>query len=85
MFSITEIVLLLVIILLVFGLGKLNTLGKDIKQAKESFKEGYETGDPDPQEPPVHLSQEAPESKHTGPKPGTRSPGIEDAEIEEAP
>jgi len=81
--SVVEIVLLLVIIVLVFGLGKLNTLGKTAGKIKEEFKEGLATGDPRVKPPAVKLDPEDNEPAFSGPKPGTRTPGMEDAEIEE--
>lgn len=82
--SITEFVLLIIIIALVFGLGKLPTLGKQLVQAKKEFKEGLETGETELKPPSVHLNNgDEAQTRFDGPKPGTRKPGIEDAELEE--
>lgn len=82
--SITELVLLIVIIALIFGLGKLPTLGKQLAHAKKEFKEGLETGETEIKPPAVHLKNEdEAQTRFDGPKPGTRKPGIEDAELEE--
>lgn len=81
--SIVEIVLLLIIFVLVFCLGKLNTLGKTAVKVKDEFKEGLATGDPRVKPPAVKLDPEAKDQPFSGPKPGTRTPGMEDAEIEE--
>ena len=83
--NISEFVIILIILALVLGIGKLGNLGATAKQMKSNFKKGLEKGD---SEEPIDItpradSAETAKPHATGPKPGTQNPGVEDAEIEE--
>lgn len=78
--NISEIVLILLIVAIVFGLGKLGSFGSSAKQLKSNFKEGLEGKD---NEPIDITPRDEPVAGPVGPKPGTKHPGVEDAEIEE--
>jgi Sec-independent protein translocase protein TatA len=80
--NISEIILILIILALVFGIGKLGNLSAAARQVKNNFQKGLDGGDRDE---PIDITprDEAEPAKSSTPKPGTKHPGVQDAEIEE--
>jgi len=80
--NITELILILIIIAIVFGFGKLTALGSSFGKLKNNFKKAIEK-DPDEDEP-IDITPEHGESnsRYDGPKPGTRKEPVEEADIE---
>jgi sec-independent protein translocase protein TatA len=60
--SLPHIILLLVIVILVFGTGKLKNAGKDLGGFFKGFKDGMKTDEEKPTDPtpPAQLSQQNP-------------------------
>lgn len=56
--SLPHILLLLVIVVLIFGTGKLKNAGKDLGGFFKGFKEGMKTDDEKAQTPPPQISQQ---------------------------
>ncbi|MEZ4462609.1 MAG: hypothetical protein R3E66_23365 [bacterium] len=77
--NIGEIIIILIILGIVFGVGQLGSFGSSAKTIKDNFKKGLEKGDNDP----IDITPRSEESAPSGPKPGTQHPGVEDAEIED--
>jgi sec-independent protein translocase protein TatA len=57
-FSITHLVILLVIVVLIFGTKKLSNMGKDLGEAVKGFKDGVAGSD----KPPAKLEADVPPS-----------------------
>jgi sec-independent protein translocase protein TatA len=62
--SLPHIILLLIIVVLIFGTGKLKNAGKDLGGFFKGFKEGMKSDDEKPQSPPSQLTQQ--DSSKTG-------------------
>ena len=57
--SLPHIFLLLIIVVLVFGTGKLRNAGKDLGGFFKGFKEGMKSGDEEtPSQPPQQIAQQ---------------------------
>ncbi|HET8731825.1 MAG TPA: twin-arginine translocase TatA/TatE family subunit [Moraxellaceae bacterium] len=56
--SLPHIILLLVIVVLIFGTGKLRNAGRDLGGFIKGFKEGMKSEDEKPQAPPQQLTQQ---------------------------
>lgn len=81
MLSLPEIILVLVIILLVFGTGKLGSIGQTVARIRLNFNKGLGQDVVDI----TAMQSQGPARRGDGqPRPGTRSPGIDDAEIDDA-
>lgn len=81
--NITELVVILIIIAIVFGFGKLSKFGTTFGKLKNNFKKGIEE-DAEDEDTPIDITPggEEKKSKFDGPKPGTRKEPVEDADIE---
>ena len=79
--SVAEIVLILIIIVIVFGVGKVTRIGPQLSKARKELKAGLDGADK-----PEEVIDITPESEDNvesyDPKPGTRVDPIEEAEIE---
>ena len=62
--SLPHILLLLVIVVLIFGTGKLKNAGKDLGGFFKGFKDGIKNDEEKPQSPPTQLTQQ--DSDKTG-------------------
>lgn len=76
----TEIILILVIVAIVFGFGRLSSLPARLSEARQSFKKSLE---PEAAEPPIDITPvgDARTSKRYDPKPGTTPPDESTAEV----
>lgn len=65
--SLPHIILLLVIVVLVFGTGKLKNAGKDLGGFFKGFKEGMKTDEEKPADttPPAQLTQQNPNAQNS--------------------
>lgn len=80
MASFPEIIIILAILAVVFGLGSLAQFGKSAGKIPKEFKKGLAG----PPKDPIDITpEEANKSVSIDPKPGTKSQRVEDAEIEE--
>jgi sec-independent protein translocase protein TatA len=91
MINLPEIIIILVIVMIVFGLGKLGNVGAHLESAKKGFREGLEGEEPDETSEPeettggrdvIDITPHDEEDRDWNPKPGTRRDPVEDAEIE---
>jgi len=69
----TELIIILVIVLIIFGVGRLpeigGALGKSIREFRNSSKEGDDKGkNPEPQEPPSEAASATDAEKKETPK-----------------
>lgn len=80
--NISEIILILIILALVFGIGKLGNLSAAARQVKTNFQKGLDGGERDEPIDITPRDSDEPSTKPS-PKPGTKHPGVQDAEIEE--
>ncbi len=76
-----EIVLILIIIGIVFGFGKVASLGSNLRKAKDDFLKGIEGPAEQPQ-PAIDITPEGKAGVPAEPKPGTKKQPIEEAHIE---
>jgi sec-independent protein translocase protein TatA len=53
-----HLILILIIVLAVFGTGKLRNIGKDLGGAVKGFKEAMREGEEKPQQPPQQITQQ---------------------------
>lgn len=60
--SLPHIILLLVIVVLIFGTGKLKNAGKDLGGFFKGFKDGMKSDEEKPQEPAGRIAQKEGES-----------------------
>lgn len=67
--SLPHIILLLVIVVLVFGTGKLKNAGKDLGGFFKGFKDGIKSDEEKPQTPAGHISQK---DSETNPQPADK-------------
>lgn len=77
----TEIILILVIVAIVFGFGKLTSLPAKLSEARASFKRSLEA---EAAEPPIDITPEGDarsSRRFDGPKPGTTPPAETTAEV----
>ncbi len=74
----TEIVIVALIVMLVFGVGKLPNIGLALARARADFKKGLAEGDT------IDITPEAPPREDPGRKPGRFAGGVEDAELDES-
>lgn len=83
MIHLPEILIVLAIVAIVFGFGKLNTIGKSVGKAGKDFKDGLKEGMSTKEDGPIDITPEALASETpSDPKPGTRKQPVEDAEYE---
>lgn len=82
--NIGEIILILIILALVFGVGKLGNLSAAARQIKNNYQKGLEEAD---RKEPIDITPRdgSDPAVDQSPKPGTRHPGVQDAEIDEEP
>ena len=84
MSSFPEILLILAIVVIVFGVGKVSRIGSQLGKAKSEFKKGL-AGDGTAERKVIDITPESEDPMASyGPKPGTRVQPVEDAEIETA-
>lgn len=77
--SLTELILLIVIVLCIFGLGKIGDISERIGQMRADRARGV--SGPDAVELPPQKS--ASNSAHGDPKPGTREPPVDEAQFDD--
>ena len=82
MIHLPEILIVLAIVAIVFGFGKLNTIGKTVGKASKGFKDGIKVGLKSEENAPIDITPDAISSENHDPKPGTKKQPIEDAEYE---
>jgi sec-independent protein translocase protein TatA len=81
--NVMEILLIVAIVVLVFGVGKVKNIGMALGRSGKEFKKALE-GDEAPKDEAIDITPDASESARSdAPKPGTRQQPIEDAEIVE--
>ena len=80
--NITELLLIIIIVAIVFGIGKLGQFGSAAGKIGANFKKGL-TDDPKDTDAPIDITPKttSPFTAHDGPKPGTRKEPVEEAEI----
>lgn len=83
MSSLPEIVIIVVIIFIVFGIGRVQQIGSEFVRAKKELKAGYE-GKGGGREVIDITPGQAGDEPNYDPKPGTRRDPIEDAEVDGA-
>jgi len=85
MLNIPEIIIILVIIAIVFGFGKIGRVGENLGKVKREFKKGYTDEKPrevaDDREV-IDITPGSEEDPSWDPKPGARPEPVEDAEID---
>ncbi|MFU8805896.1 MAG: twin-arginine translocase TatA/TatE family subunit [Bradymonadaceae bacterium] len=82
MLNLPEIIVVIIILVLVFGLGKLGAIGKGVARIRMHFQKelARDYVDITTQQPSRGGQKEG--QKAAGPKPGSRSQPLEEAEIE---
>jgi len=83
MSSFPEIVIIVVIIFIVFGVGRVQQIGSELVRAKKELKSGYDGTDGRQDVIDITPGVDSNEPSYD-PKPGTRRDPIEDAEVEGA-
>jgi sec-independent protein translocase protein TatA len=73
----TEIVLVALIVMVVFGVGKLPNIGLALGRARADFKKGLAEGDA------IDITPEPEPREEPGRKPGRFEHDVEDAELDE--
>lgn len=81
MLNFPEIIIILVIIAIVFGFGKLSGIGKQIGKAGKDLKDGLKEGLSDEKDKPIDITPALEEEETFDPKPGAKPQPVEDAEI----
>ena len=82
MINLPEIIIIIVIIAIVFGFGKLSGIGKSIGKAGKDLKDGLKEGMSDEKDKPINITPDLGEEESFDPKPGTKKQPVEDAEID---
>jgi len=77
----TEIVLILFIVAIVFGVGKFGSLGHAAGKIKANFQKGHDAENKDEDPIDITPSEADTRQEYDGPKPGTADQPIEDAEL----
>lgn len=77
---VAEIVLIIITVVVVFGAGKLPELASMIARFRSKARRGLMNPDVEV----IDITPEGRTAKTSAPKPGTRSPHVEDAHIEES-
>lgn len=84
--NLPEIVVILVVIALVFGFGRIAKVGSHLSRSREEFLRGLGSGEPDGEaEGPdvIDITPDGPGATvSASPKPGARVQPIEDAELD---
>lgn len=83
MLNLPEIIIILIIIAIVFGFGKVGRIGENLGKVKREFKKGYT--DEEPRQVPgdvIDITPGAEDDPSWDPKPGVRREPPEDAEID---
>ena len=73
----TEILLVALMVMLVFGVGKLPNIGQALGRARADFKKGLAEGEA------IDITPESPPREDPGRKPGRFERDVEDAELDE--
>lgn len=82
--NITELIIILIIISIVFGFGKLTSIGTKFSEIKDDLRKGLDSDSVDESDEAIDITpeRESPSPGYSGPKPGKRKHPIEDADIE---
>ncbi len=77
--NLLEIIVILIIVAIVFGFGKLSKISATAAKIKTNFREGLET---EKDEEPIDITpRDSDDSAKSGHKPGTKSQPVEEAEL----
>lgn len=75
----TEIILIILIVVIVFGVGKLPNIAAQLGRMRSEFKKGLEG---EGEDAPIDITPRGEEKKPAGRKPGKFDADVEDADVE---